>query len=203
MKEEEKLIRKIGLFGGSFNPIHRGHVALAKQILDKVGLDEVWFVVSPLNPLKAGASDLLADEQRLELVQLALCDEPHLVACDYEFDLPKPSYTWHTLQSLQHDYPDCQFTLIIGGDNWVNFRKWYRADDIIRNYSIVVYPREGSEIKSKDLPPNVRVVRTELYKMSSTEVRKRIREGLPVADLLPSSSYQKTMDYYSLPNQGK
>lgn len=203
MKEEEKLIRKIGLFGGSFNPIHRGHVALVKQILDKVGLDEVWFVVSPLNPLKAGASDLLADEQRLELVQLALCDEPHLVACDYEFNLPKPSYTWNTLQSLQHDYPDCQFTLIIGGDNWVNFRKWYRADDIIRNYSIVVYPREGSEIKSKDLPPNVRVVRTELYKMSSTEVRKRIREGLPVADLLPSSSYQKTMDYYSLPNQGK
>ena len=203
MKEEEKLIRKIGLFGGSFNPIHRGHVALAKQILDKVGLDEVWFVVSPLNPLKAGVSDLLPDEQRLELVQLALCDEPRLVACDYEFNLPKPSYTWHTLQSLHHDYPDCQFTLIIGGDNWVNFRKWYRADDIIRNYSIVVYPREGSEIKSKDLPPNVRVVRTELYKMSSTEVRKRIREGLPVADLLPSSSYQKTMDYYSLPNQGK
>ena len=110
-----------GIFGGSFNPIHNGHIALAKHILLLAGLDEIWFVVSPQNPFKSTDSDLLADHFRLELTRLALADEPHLVANDYEFRLPKPSYMWHTLQAMSYDYPNRTFTLLIGADNWMRF----------------------------------------------------------------------------------
>ena len=112
----------IGIFGGSFNPIHKGHVALARQLLRRAQLDEVWFLVSPQNPLKP-QSLLLDDNMRLEMARLALKDEPHLVASDYEFHLPRPSYTWNTLQHLSQDYPQHRFTLIIGADNWQLFSR--------------------------------------------------------------------------------
>lgn len=141
-------MKHVGIFGGSFNPIHVGHIALAKSLRQQAGLDEVWFLVSPQNPFKTAATDLLDDRLRYQLTAEALKDEPGLVASDYEFRLPKPSYTWHTLQALSHDYPDVAFTLLIGGDNWAAFDKWYHADDIMANYPIVVYPREGSQIKT-------------------------------------------------------
>lgn len=166
----------IGIFGGSFNPIHKGHVALARQLLRRAQLDEVWFLVSPQNPLKPQSS-LLDDNMRLEMARLALKDEPHLVASDYEFHLPRPSYTWNTLQHLSQDYPQHRFTLLIGADNWQLFGRWRNSREIIENYPIVIYPRDGYPIDETSLPPNVRLVNTQLYNMSSTLVRQFIADG--------------------------
>ncbi|MBR4926486.1 MAG: nicotinate-nucleotide adenylyltransferase [Prevotella sp.] len=169
----------IGLFGGSFNPIHKGHVALARQLLRKARLDEVWFLVSPQNPLKPQSS-LLDDNLRLEMARLALEEEPRLVASDYEFQLPRPSYTWNTLQHLSKDYPQHRFTLIIGADNWQLFSRWRNSSDILANYSVVIYPRDGYPVDETTLPPNVRIVKTRLYNMSSTLVRQLVSEGKSV-----------------------
>ncbi|MCR5130337.1 MAG: nicotinate-nucleotide adenylyltransferase [Prevotella sp.] len=186
----------IGIYGGSFNPIHRGHIALAKQILRKTKLDEVWFLVTPQNPFKQAATDLLDDEQRLHLTRLALSAEPHLVASDYEFHLPIPSYSWDTLQALSRDYPEHEFSLIIGADNWLAFNRWYHADDILANYPILVYPREGSPINAETIPPTVCLINTRLYRYSSSEIRQRIRENRPVRRLLPPIIHDETIAIY-------
>lgn len=178
-------IMKTGIFGGSFNPIHNGHVALASSMLKMAGLDEVWLMVTPQNPWKVD-SYLMADEWRLQLARAAVEDIPGLVASDYEFHLPKPSYTWDTLQALSRDYPDRSFTLIIGGDNWERFGNWYAHDQILANYDIVIYPRKGSRIRKSSLPPNVRLLRMPLINVSGTEIRQRMAEGLPIDDLVPA-----------------
>lgn len=134
---------RIGIFGGSFNPIHNGHVALGRAMLSAVLLDEVWYMVSPRNPLKVQSSDLAPEEERFQITQAALSGEPGLVASDYEFHLPRPSYTWNTLQHLSQDYPAADFVLIIGGDNWDCFDKWAHYEDILKNYEVAVYPRKG------------------------------------------------------------
>ena len=152
---------KTGIYGGSFNPIHNGHIALAQHIMQQAGLDEIWFVVSPQNPLKP-SSALLDDSLRLDIVRKALEPYPGLVASDVEFSLPRPSYMWHTLQSLTR-FTDRSFSLIIGADNWECFDRWYRAADIVAHYPIVVYPREGCDIDTATLPPTVRLVDTPLY----------------------------------------
>lgn len=176
----------IGIFGGSFNPIHNGHIALCKAFLAQCNLDEVWLMVSPQNPLKINTA-LLDDEQRFRLAQKAIEDEAGIKACDYEFHLPRPSYTWNTLQSLSNDYPHCRFTLLIGGDNWACFDKWYRSEDILNNYKIAVYPRSGSEIDAKLLPPNVWLINTPLFDISSTEIRQRVAAGLPISGMVPEN----------------
>lgn len=175
----------IGLFGGSFNPIHNGHVWLAKALLRETGLDEVWFMVSPQNPLKQNRQ-LLDDNQRFRLVQLALNDEPRLRPCDYEFHLPKPSYTWNTLQALKKDFPMHRFTLLIGGDNWQLFDKWYRYEDLLREYPIVVYPRQDANPDDmQTASPNVTFVKVPLINISSTMIRERLRQGKNVRGLVP------------------
>ena len=161
---------KTGIFGGSFNPIHNGHISLARQLKEKAGLDEVWLMVSPQNPLKH-ADDLLSDEARLEMARRALKNEEGIIASDYEMRLPKPSYTWNTLQALSKDYPDREFVLMIGGDNWDLFDRWYRAEDIKTNYEIVVYTRTPGDPGFIDI--------------SSTEIRQRIREGKSIRKLVP------------------
>ena len=176
---------KTGLFGGSFNPIHNGHIALARQLKELAALDEVWLMVSPQNPLKQGSTDLLDDQLRYQMARIALHDEAGLVASDYEFRLPKPSYTWNTLQHLREDFPARTFILLIGGDNWELFPRWYRADDILREYQVVVYPRRGSEIDRSSLPPTVTVADTELLDISSTEIRERVRLGQSIRHLTP------------------
>ena len=186
---------KVGIFGGSFNPVHTGHIALAKSLCEKARLDEVWFMVSPQNPFKAHATDLLADHLRLEMVRKALENEPQLKACDYEFRLPKPSYTWNTLQALTEDYPDTEFTLLIGGDNWAAFDKWFRHDDILSRYPIVVYPRRGSNVG--EVPEGVSVVETLLLDISSTEIRQRIREGKSIKGMVPSGIESLATAYYT------
>ena len=175
---------RIGIFGGSFNPIHIGHIALAKTLRIKAGLDEVWLMVSPQNPLKQGSTDLLDDQLRYQLARIALHGEEGVKACDYELHLPKPSYTWNTLQHLHQDFPDDTFLLLIGGDNWQNFHRWYKADDIMREHEIVVYPRRGSET-SVALPSSVRMVNTELIDVSSTDIRQRVQLGEPITGLVP------------------
>ena len=175
---------KIGLFGGSFNPIHFGHVRLARHLLAQAELDEVWFVVSPQNPLKQ-QHDLLDDEVRLEMVEAALRREKNMRASDVEFRLPKPSYTWNTLEMLGKECPDDEFVLLIGGDNWERFHLWHCAEEIQKKFSIVVYPRAGSTIDPQSLPPTVHIVHTPLINISSTMVRERIREGRSISRLVP------------------
>ena len=186
---------RTGIFGGSFNPIHNGHIALARQLCEAAELDEVWLMVSPQNPLKRQA-DLLDDDLRLEMAQKAVSGEPNIKVSDYEFHLPRPSYTWNTLQALQRDYPDRQFVLMIGGDNWQSFSRWYRADDILKHYPVVVYPRRGSDIGT--VPPSVTVVEAELLDVSSTDIRRRVREGLPLTGMVPDAIINEVKAYYSV-----
>lgn len=188
-------MKSVGIFGGSFNPIHTGHIAFAKSLCEKAGLDEVWFMVSPMNPFKKAATDLLDDQLRLEMVKKALEGEPQLQACDYEFHLPKPSYTWHTLQAISKDYPDIRFTLLIGGDNWAAFDKWYHHDDILAHYPIVVYPRKGSDIG--EVPEGVTIVETPLLNISSTEIRHHIAKGESIHGMVPESIELLAIQNYS------
>ena len=188
-------MKSVGIFGGSFNPIHTGHIALAKSLCEKAGLDEVWFMVSPMNPFKKAATDLLDDQLRLEMVKKALEGEPQLQACDYEFHLPKPSYTWHTLQAISQDFSDIRFTLLIGGDNWAAFDKWYHHDDILVHYPIVVYPRKGSDIG--EVPEGVTIVETPLLNISSTEIRHHIAKGESIHGMVPESIELLAIQNYS------
>ncbi len=183
-KTEKQDIIRTGLFGGSFNPIHNGHVKLAQRMLKAAHLDEVWLLVTPQNPWKSQA-DLLDDDMRLRLARAAVENIPGVVASDYEFHLPKPSYTWDTLQALAHDFPERQFTLLIGGDNWERFGGWYEHDKILANYDIAVYPRRGTVVDKDSLPPRVRVLRTALIDISGTDIRNRIHDGQPFEHLVP------------------
>ena len=168
-------MKRTGIFGGSFNPIHCGHIALAKEILRQTELDEVWLMVSPQNPLKE-ENELLDDSLRYQLAQKALEGVEGIEASDYEFHLPKPSYTWTTLQRLQQDYPDRAFTLLIGGDNWERFERWYHWKDILRNFDVVVYPRDGQ----------AGTIQADLLPVSSTEVREHVRRGESIEGLVPA-----------------
>jgi len=176
---------KTGIFGGSFNPIHNGHIALAKSALQQCKLDEVWLMVSPQNPLKQDMR-LLADDKRLELAQKALEGVEGVIASDFEFHLPKPSYTWNTLQHLSKDYPDRQFTMLIGGDNWARFQRWRHWKDILWHYDIAVYPREGF-IGTFDAP---------LVNVSSTEIRRRVANGESLEGLIPEIIIPLVQQYY-------
>ena len=178
--------RQIGIFGGSFNPIHCGHIALARHLLTALGLDEIWFVESPQNPFKV-QQQLLADDKRLLLVRKALAPYPQLVASDFEFSLPRPSYMWHTLQGMSAQWPDRELHLIIGADNWLCFDRWYHADDIRSTYPIIIYPRQGYDIVPSALPQGVRLVNTPLYNVSSTEIRADVAAGRDISSKVPST----------------
>ena len=193
---EQAHLKRIGIFGGSFNPIHNGHICLARQILAAVSLDEIWFVVSPLNPFKQEVTDLLPDDVRLELTREALKDEPFLLASDYEFGLPRPSYMWNTLAHLSNDYPQYSFSLIIGADNWVSFDHWARHDFIQEHYQILVYPREGYPVDASLLSQNVKLIPTQLYPFSSTDIRTMVQKGQSVKGLVPDVILRKVEQLY-------
>lgn len=186
--------RKIGLYGGSFNPVHVGHIALARQILEKYGLDEVWFVVSPHNPLK-DENCLASDEKRFALVKKALQKELGMSASDYEFHLPRPSYMWNTLSKLTEDYPENEFSLIIGADNWQCFPQWYNYREILASYSIIIYPRSGCEIG--ELPSNVSLADTRLWNVSSTQIREMIHKGESISGLVSDNILEDVIKLYS------
>lgn len=169
------------LFGGTFDPIHLAHVQLAETARQQLGADEVWFLVSPQNPWKANIM-LSADEDRLEMVRLATKENSRLVASDYEFGLDKPSYTYQTLRHLRKDYPDVRFTILIGGDNWMEFDHWAEYKEILTYHPVAVYPRPGCAIET---PPSIAmlshtltIIDAPLMDISSTEVRNRVRNGI-------------------------
>lgn len=169
---------RIGIYGGSFNPIHRGHTELAASIVRQGLVDELWLLVSPLNPLKRdAASDIAEYEHRLNMARLATEGIEGVKVSDFERHLPIPSYTITTLGELRNAYPEHEFVLVIGADNWERFPRWYHAQEIIDTYSILIYRRPGCEMDETLLPPSVQVVDTPLYDISSTEIRESVKKG--------------------------
>lgn len=169
---------RIGIYGGSFNPIHKGHTELAASIVQQGLVDELWLLVSPLNPLKQGeTSDIAEYEHRLSMARLATEDIEGVKVSDFEKNLPLPSYTITTLGELHKAYPEHEFVLVIGADNWERFPRWYHAQEIIDTYSILIYRRPGYEMDETLLPLSVQVVDTPLYDISSTEIRESVKKG--------------------------
>lgn len=169
--------RSIGIFGGSFNPVHNGHIELAKALVRTGIVDSVWLTLSPLNPLKAHPEELVSDSARLDMLRLATEGVPGLNVCDIELSLPRPSYTINTLRTLSEKYPDTKFRLIIGSDNMLIFDRWKDHEEIMRRFTPIVYPRPGYPYEDTvDLP---------VYDISSTFIRQQIRSGGTVDTLLP------------------
>lgn len=184
---------KTGLFSGSFNPIHIGHLALANYLCEFEGLDEIWFIVSPHNPLKEQAG-LLPDELRLELVRLATEEYPKFIASDFEFNLPRPSYTVTTLDKLKEVYPDREFHLIIGSDNWHSFSQWREPERIIAENKVLIYPRAHFPIISAELPANVRLSNAPQFEISSTFIRQALSAGKDVRYFLHPAVYRRLLN---------
>ena len=179
---------QIGIFGGSFNPIHIGHLALANYLCEYNEVDEVWFFVSPHNPLKE-RGDLWPDEFRLKLVQLAIEGYEKFKASDFEFHLPRPSYMVNTLRELRSSYPEHEFILIIGSDNWEVFPRWHKYEELLTENKLIIYPRPGYPIDKDTLPPNVHMVETPLLDISSTFIRQAFKEGKDVRYFVPKEVY--------------
>lgn len=165
-----------GIYGGSFNPIHRGHTQLAEQLCREGRVDELWFLLSPQNPLKRQA-DLLPDEERLRLARLAVEESRQMKVSDFELRLPRPSFMANTLAALRAACPDRRFVLIIGADNWLEFHRWYHPEEIRAHHPILVYPRPGYPLKAEELPEGVTLTDTPLLNISSTALREEIRNG--------------------------
>lgn len=174
---------KIGLYFGSFNPVHHGHLIIANHVVQETDLQQVWFVISPQNPFKQSHS-LLNEYHRLHLIQLAIGGEKNLKASDIEFRLPKPSYSVTTLQYLEEKYPEHQFSIIMGSDSLQNLDKWQNAEVIMARYSIYVYKRAGFEVR-QDLPIKKIVLDAPLLQISSTRIREAIKKGLSIRYLVP------------------
>lgn len=180
---------KIGIFSGSFNPIHIGHLILANYIVEYTDVDEVWFVVTPHNPLKEESS-LLDEQERLNMVELAVKPYRKLHASDIEFSLPRPSYTLDTLKALSRAYATHEFCLIIGGDNWESFSAWKGYQEIIDNYKIFVYPRLDAKITvSTKLKNKVEILDSPIIEISSTSIREALEEGKCVRPYLPDEVF--------------
>ncbi len=175
-------MEKIGLLGGSFNPVHIGHVMLASYLSQYTELDRVWLTLSPQNPLR---KDALADDcHRLAMLRLALEDNRHVDVCDIELTMPRPSYSIATLDRLSELYPDKQFRFIIGSDNWLIFRKWKDWQRIIDDYGLIIYPRPGYQIEEIS-HPNVAFVNAPIIELSSTFIRQGITDGKDMNNFLP------------------
>lgn len=195
---------RIGIYGGSFNPIHRGHTSLAQSLVSQGIVDELWLLVSPLNPLKQSASaDIAEYEHRLAMARLATRELSGVRVSDFERHLPVPSYTIHTLHSLCETYPQHTFSLVIGADNWERFPRWYRAEEIIDTYYIYIYRRPCCTIDESSLPPTVKVVDTPLFDISSTQIRDAARQGKSLSAYVDGEveDYIKTHGLYSNVNR--
>lgn len=173
----------IGLYFGSFNPVHNGHLIIANHILNTKVVEQVWLVVSPQNPFKK-SDGLLNEYQRLHLVNIAIEGEKNLKASSIEFSLPKPSYTINTLVYLKEKYPDNSFSIIMGSDGFQNLDKWKNAEIIIRDYPVIIFKRSGFEVE-KDFGANIKVLDAPLLEISSTHIRNLIKEGKSIRYLVP------------------
>jgi nicotinate-nucleotide adenylyltransferase len=177
---------KIGLYFGSFNPIHIGHLIIANHIQEYTDLEQVWFVVSPQNPLKK-ASALLNEYDRLYLVQIAIENNLRFRASDIEFKLPRPSYTIDTLTYLKEKFPSHNFTVIIGSDSLTNIRRWKNSDLLLKNFSFYVYPRPAFPVEAALVPTDsdLQVIKAPVLEISSTFVRDTIKAGKSIEYLVP------------------
>lgn len=174
---------KIGLYFGSFNPIHVGHLIIANHILNETDLQKIWLIVSPQNPLKLSNS-LLNEYDRIHLAQLATDGDPRIKVSDIEFKLPKPSYSVDTLIYINEKYPEHEFAVIMGSDSYQNLPKWKNYEVIVKNYPIYIYKRPGFEIKPL-LNKEPVILDAPLLQISATEIRNAIKEGKSVRYLVP------------------
>lgn len=171
-----------GVFGGSFNPVHNGHIALAREVVRQGLADRVMLVLSPLNPLKANSQALQPDSIRMEMLRLACAPYPELEASDIELSMPRPSYTIDTLHRLSQERPGERFRLIIGADNWAIFNRWRASEELLRDYSPIVYPRDDFPMPEDG--SGATPLSSTLFPYSSTEVRNRLESGLPVNNMV-------------------
>jgi len=175
---------QIAIFSGSFNPIHNGHLAIAREVLAQGAADELWFLVSPQNPLKKNLH-LLPETDRLKMVELAIEDEKGMKASDFEFHLPRPTFTINTLEKLRKNFPEHQFRLLIGGDNLVIFHKWFEYKRIIDEFGLIVYPRPDFNTESLSQFPNTILISAPLIDLSATEIREKLVKGESIAGMVP------------------
>ena len=184
--------------GGSFNPVHVGHLAVADHVKRQAGLDRVLLMLSPLNPLKAGSIDLISDTHRFAMLKIACQPYIDIQACDLELTMPQPSYTINTLRRLQDLLgPDAEISLIIGEDNWRLFDRWRAHDEILRDYNVIVYPRNGEDGASSIAAVSEgrpQVIAAPTVDISSTEIREAIASGLDVNKYLPEGVFQYIKD---------
>lgn len=190
-KPAKSTITKItGLYFGSFNPIHIGHLAIANYMVEFTEIDQLWFVVSPHNPHKKKAN-LLNDYDRLELAHRAVGDDPRLKVSDIEFYLPKPSYTVDTLAYLKDRHPNHHFKILMGSDNLENFHKWKNYETIVENYGVIVYPRPGFDKSKMQLHKNITVAENApLMEISSSFIRNAVKEGKDIRHFLPLKTWK-------------
>jgi nicotinate-nucleotide adenylyltransferase len=174
---------EIGLYFGSFNPIHTGHLIIASHVLNETPVQKVWFVISPHNPYKPTAS-LLNEYDRLHLVQKAIGEDDRLKASDIEFSLPRPSYTAVTLAYLKEKYPQHSFFIIMGSDSFQNLSRWKNADVIIKNYPIIIYERPGFPVENS-LSASITVMQAPLLEISATHIRELVQKGKSIKYLVP------------------
>lgn len=175
---------RTALFGGTFDPLHNGHLTIASSVLEHGLADEVWLLVTPCNPWKKD-DNLLDDKLRFDMVAEAVRDMEGICASDYEFNLPKPSYSANTLRRISADYPDREFIITIGADNWVKFHNWREADFILENYPIIVYPRQGYPIDS--LTGKTTFLDCPLMDISSTQIRQMVKDGMSIDKKVPAT----------------
>jgi nicotinate-nucleotide adenylyltransferase len=187
---------KIGLYFGSFNPVHIGHMAIASYMVEYTDLNRLWFVVSPQNPFKKRHA-LLEGHHRLEMVSLAIGDDQRFRESDIEFKMPRPSYTIDTLAYLSDRYPGHKFVLIMGSDSLPGFDKWKNAEQIIRDYPRYVYPREAYPVNEGE-HRNIRLVEAPRIELSASMIRQGIREGRDMSHFLPPAvwKYIDEMNFY-------
>ena len=173
----------IGLYFGSFNPIHIGHLIIANHVLNETLINKIWFIVSPQNPFKESKT-LLNEFDRLHLVRLATQDDNRIKCSDIEFNLPKPSYTSNTLAFLSEKYPEHQFSIIMGSDSYQNLDKWKNYETIINNYPVYVYQREGHEIK-KTFDKEAVILNAPIIQISASQIREHIKSAKSIRYLVP------------------
>ena len=181
---------RIGIFGGSFDPIHIGHAIIAQHVIGCGAVDRLWFMVSPVNPLKVDKERNVADTDRLRMVEMVSRPMEGVETSAFEFTMPKPSYTIDTLNALQAKFPDDEFYLVIGGDNWEVFGKWRNSEEILAKYHILVYPRLGHEVViPEELRDRVQLVDAPIIELSSTQIRERLRRGDSVRYYVPDEVF--------------
>lgn len=178
--------RRIGIFSGSFNPVHIGHLAVANWLCEYADLDEIWFLITPHNPLK-NKDELMDNQLRYKLVEASIVGYSKFKVSDFEFNLPQPTYTIHTLRALQQVYPEYLFSFIMGADNWSRIGRWKDSHTLLSNYPILIYPRKGYQIDIPAHYPHIHAVDAPQIEISSTFIRQALDEGKDIRFFLPEA----------------